>query len=129
MGFQEEDRVQLVLVIPDVDAVRRVESLRDPVQAVERHDVVQAKDARPRQDVAERGPEVPVAVLPDPLWMRGREPPPLAPGEEAIRRRPRGRLQREPIPLTPHVIARRMAPQRQIQAQGGPGPTPLPVHC
>ena len=108
--------------VSDVDAFPWVRAQRDGVQAVQAHHVVQPNHVGVPEQVPDRGDEVPVPLLPDPLGVRWRESPVLPPREEQVGRSPGRGAQDERVPFAPHVEAVRVHPQRGVEVQAAAGP-------
>ena len=117
--LQGEDRVQLLLPVADIHPVLRTCALRNPVQAVQPHDVVDPQHRRVTCVVSHDRPHVRVAVIPDAFGMQRRGPPVLAQGEQSVRRSTDGHTGRVQRTMHPGVKALRMRPDRQIQVESG----------
>ena len=117
--LQGEDGVQLLLPVADIHPVLRACALRNPVQAVQPHDVVDPQHGRVARVVSHDSPHVRVAVIPDAFGMQRRRPPVLAQGEQSVRRSTDGHAARVQATIHPGVKAFRVRPDRQIQVEPG----------
>ena len=86
--LERDHRVELVGPVRHVGAVPGVESLRDPVQALQAHDVIDPQVGGVTEGAPEHADEVAVPVLPHPLGVEGRKRPVLPAGKEEVGRRP-----------------------------------------
>ena len=104
-GLQRKDRVQLFGGIVDVDALVAGQAIRNPIQPMQAHDMVNTEQARVSQMIADNSNEVLVAVQPHGLGMHRRKTPVLTFCKYRVRRCSSRDTANEKPAIAPDVVA------------------------
>src|SRR6267142_3984025 len=117
MRFETENRIEFIGWIGNVSAFPGGMALRNPVEPVKAHDMIEAKHPCLTHLKTEDVAQVAIALLSEAPGMQGSKSPILPLAEKGVRRRAHIRAGRKSIAFTPEVVSGRMNAERKVEIE------------
>src|SRR4051812_42952592 len=109
--------MKLLCRVTYIGALVGWEPARNPVEAVQTHDVINAKHACVPHLKVQKLTHVTVPALANALWMQRSKSPILAFGKEHVWGRPRAGGKRKCIALPPNIVTIRVHSERKVEVE------------